>query len=196
MGFPTCNRPLPSYLVDIGESRIVIGDDNIPPFHHCHQFLTISPPKTSTIDPPLIHPQSLPLPALQDGKEKRKGLLFRQVLLKIRKMFGEALGKNHGKYFQDVGNMGENWWTMKILLGKLSCNHGYLMMTLKLVCFEQMGCFFFPFSLKRGLANDRDGNCSYPPSNPFRCSPKSRVRPPSISRHISQKNCCAKILSL
>ena len=109
-----------------------------------------------TISPPLICPWSTtvfrPLPALQDGKEKRKGLLFGQVLSKlgVGANFGKILGGkcsenivNICKNGKNIGHVGENWWTV-VHFGWETQLQSWIFVR-KTSCFEHMGCF--PLSL-------------------------------------------------
>ena len=175
-----------------------------------HHFLTISPP--------LIRPWSdivfRPLPALQDGKEERKGLLFGQVLWKLG--LGQILGRSWGgkvgkrawtfaktvKTLDVVGKIGGRWF---ILVGKLSCNPGYL--SGKCHVLNKWDVFPFHYNLDlRMIAmwrcheamtqkKQKQGElpCSVKIGNAHQhilqaALPTPRVRPPSLSMDIGGKN--------
>ena len=88
-----------------------------------------------------IKPSFWPLPALQDGKEKRKGLLFSQVLGLLKLREGTKNGWRWCTFLgQKSGDAGEKTWTKwwkrwacwgkladNCHFAKLSCNHGYLL---------------------------------------------------------------------
>lgn len=70
--------------------------------------------------------QPSPRAAETQGRDKKMG---ENVVLFWDKNQGDA-GEKHGQNGENVGHVGENWRTIVILLGKLSCNHGYLMIFL------------------------------------------------------------------
>ena len=104
--------------------------------HHFNHHFPILSTILST-----IKPSFWPLPALQDGKEKRKGLLFSQVLGLLKLRAGTKNGWKCGTFLgKKSGDAGEKTWTKwwkrwacwgkladNCHFAKLSCNHGYLL---------------------------------------------------------------------